>query len=49
MDKITLEELLFYYVKIADYYRGFGDYQDDECIIMQVFAELIYNKEEQDK
>lgn len=28
-----------------DYFKGFGEYSEGNCILMQVFAEILFNSE----
>ncbi len=39
----TIEESLFKYIEEFDYFKGFGKHDNDVCLLMQVYAEVIYN------
>ena len=43
MNNETLEDIIVDNVRRWDYYKGFGSYSDIDCILMQLFAEAIYD------
>jgi hypothetical protein len=40
---MSLQDWIEESIENWDYYKGFGDYEDSNCILMQIFADLIYN------
>ncbi len=39
----TIEEALFTYIEEFDYFKGFGKYDIHVCVLIQIYAEVIYN------
>jgi len=39
---MTVEEMFIDIMIEAEYYKGFGSWSNDSCILMQVYAELLY-------